>query len=110
MKSGEKGENGVFCNQLEKLGPNQGAWNHPKCLNHLPNTQSCKSSCYLHAECTLTLRTSEEKVKMGYFGNKLRNWGPPRGPGIAPSLSIIFPILNIAKEDVIFLLGVHQPS
>jgi hypothetical protein len=37
-------------------------------------------------------------VKMRYFGNKLRNWCPPRGPGIAPSLSIIFSILNIEKK------------
>jgi hypothetical protein len=51
--------------------------------------------------------TSEEKVKMGDFGNKLRNWGPPRGPGIAPSFSIIFPILNIAKKDVISLMKAH---
>jgi hypothetical protein len=71
MTSGEKGENGVFWEQLQKLGPTKGAWNHPKCLNHLPNTQSCKISCYLRAGCTLTLMTSEEKVKMGYFGNKL---------------------------------------
>jgi hypothetical protein len=51
--------------------------------------------------------TSEEKVKMGYFGNKLRDWGPPRGPGMAPSLSFIFPILNIPKPDVISLLKAH---
>jgi hypothetical protein len=52
----------------------------------------------------------EKKVKMGYFGNKFRNWGPPRGPGIAPSLSIIFPILNISKADVMSLLKAHLPS
>jgi hypothetical protein len=107
MTSGEKGGNGVFWEQLEKLGPTKGAWNHLKCLNHLPNTQSCNISCYLRAGCTLTLMTSEEKVKMGYFGNKLRNWGPPRGPRIAPSFSIIFPILNIAKKNVISLLKAH---
>jgi hypothetical protein len=39
--------------------------------------------------------TSEKKVKMGYFGNKWRNWSPPRGPGIAPRVSKIFPILNL---------------
>jgi hypothetical protein len=107
MTSGEKGENGVFRKQLQKLEPTKGAWNHHNCLNHLSNTQSCKISCYLLAGCTLTLMTSEEKVIMGYFGNKLWNWGPPRGPGIAPSLSIIFPILNIAKADVIPLLKAH---
>jgi hypothetical protein len=54
--------------------------------------------------------TSEEKVKMGCFGNKLRNWGPPRGPGIAPSLSIIFPILTLSKSVVISLLGAQSYS
>jgi hypothetical protein len=51
--------------------------------------------------------TSEKKVKMGHFGNKLRNWGPPGGPGMAPSFSIILPILNLAKTDVISLLKAH---
>jgi hypothetical protein len=40
LTSGEKGENGVFWEQLEKFGPTKGAWNHQKCLNHLSNTQS----------------------------------------------------------------------
>jgi hypothetical protein len=41
-----------------------------------------------------------KKVKMGYFGNKWRNWSPPRGPAIASVVSKIFLSLNILKEDV----------
>jgi hypothetical protein len=44
---------------------------------------------------------------MGYFGNNWRNWSPPRGPGIAPGVSKIFPSLNISKADVISLLRAH---
>jgi hypothetical protein len=47
------------------------------------------------------------KVKMGYFGNKWRYWGPPRGPDIAPNASKIFLILNLAKQVFIFVLGAH---
>jgi hypothetical protein len=46
-------------------------------------------------------------VKMGFFGNNWRNGGPPRGPGITPSVPIIFLILNLAKSAVISVLGAH---
>jgi hypothetical protein len=49
--------------------------------------------------------TSGEKMGMWYFGNKWRNWCPPRGPGIAPSVSKIFPILNLEKSVFIPVLG-----
>jgi hypothetical protein len=65
MTSGEKGENGVFWEQLEKLGPTKGAWNHPKYLNDLHNPQSFKINCYLRAGWTLTLMTSGEKGEKG---------------------------------------------
>jgi hypothetical protein len=48
-----------------------------------------------------------KKAKMGYFGNKWRNWSPSKGPGIAPSVSKILPSLNILKADVISLLRAH---
>jgi hypothetical protein len=35
--------------------------------------------------------------------NKWRNWDPTRGPGIAPSVSKIFKILNLSKS--VFSLG-----
>jgi hypothetical protein len=49
-------------------------------------------------------------VKMGYFGNKWRNWSSPRGPGIVASVSNIFQILNLAKSVFISVLGAQQPS
>jgi hypothetical protein len=67
MTSGEKGENGVFWEQLEKSGPTKGAWNHPKCLNHLPNPQSRKISFYSRSGGTATLMTSGEKGENGAF-------------------------------------------
>jgi hypothetical protein len=52
------------------------------------------------------MRTGEI-VKMGYFGNKWRNWSSPRGHGIVPSVSSIFPVLNLGKSAVISVLGAH---
>jgi hypothetical protein len=51
MTSGEKGENGVFWEQLQKLEPTKGAWNCAKCLKHLPEPQYCKADviCLLSA-------------------------------------------------------------
>jgi hypothetical protein len=48
-----------------------------------------------------------KKVKMGYFGNNWKNWGPPRGPEITPNISNISPILFPAKTDFISLLRAH---
>jgi hypothetical protein len=49
----------------------------------------------------------KKKGKMGYFGNKWRNWGPPRGPEITPNVSITFPILFPEKTYFISLLRAH---
>jgi hypothetical protein len=61
MTSVEQGENGIFWEQMEELGPNNGAWNSPKCLKNLLNPQSCKISLYLRSGGTTTLMTSGEK-------------------------------------------------
>jgi hypothetical protein len=47
----------------------------------------------------------KKKGKLGYFGNNWSNWGPPRGPEINPDVSIIFPILFLAKTDFVSVLG-----
>jgi hypothetical protein len=51
--------------------------------------------------------TRGKNLKMGDFGNNWRNWGPPRGPGITPSISIIFTILNLSKSVFISVLRAH---
>jgi hypothetical protein len=43
MTSGERGENGVFWEQIEKLGSTKGAWNCPKCLKNLPGPNTIVS-------------------------------------------------------------------
>jgi hypothetical protein len=48
-----------------------------------------------------------KKVKMGYFGNNWRNWGPPRGPEITLNASITFSILFLGKIYFISLLRAH---
>jgi hypothetical protein len=48
-----------------------------------------------------------KNVKIGFIGNKWRNRRPPRGPGMAPSVSKIFLSLIISKEDVNSLLRAH---
>jgi hypothetical protein len=74
MKSGEKGENRVFWEQLEKLGPTKGAWNHPKYLNYLHNPQSFKINFCLRAGWPLTLMTSWEKGEnKGYHIYKIHH-------------------------------------
>jgi hypothetical protein len=65
MTSWEKGESGVFWEQLEELGPTKGAWNCPKGLKNLPYPHSFKISCYLPAGGTVILMTSGEKCENG---------------------------------------------
>jgi hypothetical protein len=104
---GKKVKMGYFGNNWRNWGPPRGRGITPSVSIIFPILNLAKSAIISVLGVHLTLMTSDAKVKMGYFGNKLRNWGPPRGPGISPSLSIIFPILNIAKPDVISLLKAH---
>jgi hypothetical protein len=79
MTSGEKGENGAFWEQMEKLGPTKAAWNFPKCLYHLLTPHSCKMSFYLPAWGTLILMTHGEKCENGVFWVQLEKLGPTKG-------------------------------
>jgi hypothetical protein len=79
MTSDEKGENGVFWEQMEELEPTKGAWNCLKCLKNLPEPQYFKRSFYLHAGGTSTLMKSEEKGEHGVFGEQLEELGPTKG-------------------------------
>jgi hypothetical protein len=79
MTSAEQGENGVFWEQMEKSKPTKEACNCPKCIKNLPEPQYFKSRCYLPAEGTLTLMTSEEKGKNGVFWEKMEELEPTKG-------------------------------
>jgi hypothetical protein len=98
---GKKVKMGHFWEQMEKLGPTNGAWNRPKCLNCLHNPQSFEISLYLPAGDTSTLMKSKEKRENRVFWEQLEEFGPE----INPDVSIIFPILLLAKTDVISVLG-----
>jgi hypothetical protein len=45
MTSEEKGENGVFWEQMEELEPAKGACNYPSGIKNLPEPQYFKSRC-----------------------------------------------------------------
>jgi hypothetical protein len=79
MTSGEKGENGVFWEQIEKLGSTKVAWNCSKFVNYLPNPEYCKTRCYLPAEGTLTFMTSAEQGENGVFWEQMEILGSTKG-------------------------------
>jgi hypothetical protein len=87
MTSEEKGENGVFWEQMEELEPTKGAWNCPKGLKNLPNPQSCKISFYLRSGATATLMTSGEKGENGAFWEQMEKFGAHQGGLEFPQLS-----------------------
>jgi hypothetical protein len=95
---------GVFWEQLQKLGPTKGAWNHPKYLNHLHNPLSSQISFYLCAEGTLTLMTSGENGENGVFWEHMEELEHTQGAWNCPNCLKHFPKPQYCKS-IFYLLA-----